>query len=457
MAHNLKVLTFGWEFPPHISGGLGTACYGLTKSLLRQGTKVLFVVPRTYGDEEIDLISGSDILIPSGELPAKGPVGAKERLYTPSAEQALVVVPVRSEIQPYTSPETALTSGISTWNYALAGHETPASDHLSAPSGKRYIFSGAYGPGLIEEVLRYGAVGAVIGAEYDFDIIHSHDWLTFPAGIAAKKASSKPLVIHVHATEYDRAASHNVNPSVVEIEQQGMQEADLIVAVSEWTRQILISKYGVSAEKISVVHNGILLEKGTQSAKKSRRRQAWPMVRQMVTFLGRVTYQKGPGYFVDAARIVLDKFPDTHFVMAGSGDLLPAMVERVAALKLSSQFHFTGFLRREQVEEVWALSDVYVMPSVSEPFGIAPLEAIQSGVPVIVSNQSGVSEVMPHVIKADFWDVEGLAGAICSVLKHKSLRTTLRKQSKTKLKEITWGEAARKLTRLFHETRSKSN
>lgn len=457
MAHNLKVLTFGWEFPPHISGGLGTACYGLTKSLLRKGTKVLFVVPRAYGDEEIDLISGSDILIPSAELPAKGGVGKQEGVYTSSPERKFVVVPVHSEIQPYTSSETTFTSDILIWNYALTGPEKPAADDIGSTSGKRYNFSGAYGPRLMEEVVRYGDIGAVIGAAYDFDIIHSHDWLTFPAGIAAKKASSKPLVVHVHATEYDRAGSHNVNPKVLEIEKQGMQEADLIVAVSDWTRQILISNYGVSAGKIAVVHNGISHEKGIQTDKKRRRRQAFPMARHMVTFLGRVTYQKGPGYFVDAARIVLDKFPDTHFVMAGSGDLLPAMIERVAALKLSSQFHFTGFLRREQVEEVWALSDVYVMPSVSEPFGIAPLEAIQSGVPVIVSKQSGVSEVMPHAIKADFWDVEGLAGAICSVLRHKSLRTTLRKQSKKKLKEITWGEAARKLTGLFHETLSKNN
>lgn len=448
MPNKLKVLTFGWEFPPHISGGLGTACYGLTKSLLKQGTEVLFVVPRARGDEEIPMISASDIFIPRDQTPEAMLSEETTSVYSLSGAREMKVLTVLSEIEPYSAPQISLSSDIEAWNYEI----TERSGGFPAVPAIRYRFTGTYGPHLLEEVRRYGEVGGAIGLQNDFDVIHAHDWLTFPAGVAAKRASSKPLVIHVHSTEYDRAGSHNVDNRVLEIERQGMEDADLIVAVSEWTKQILISKYGVKRAKIAVVHNGVMAGKRTGAHTQPLR-----IARNMVTFLGRITYQKGPHYFVEAARKVLEKFPDTHFVVAGSGDLLPAIVERVAALKLSTRFHFTGFLRSEQVNQVWALSDVYVMPSVSEPFGIAPLEAIQSGVPVIVSNQSGVSEVIHHAIKADFWDIDALAGAICSVLTHKSLVKTLRKHSKEQLKEISWDNAARKLIKLFHETRSKNN
>lgn len=439
MAKKIKVLTFGWEFPPHISGGLGTACYGLTKSLMKEGTDVLFVVPRTHGDEEIGLIDASEVYV--SHSPAEA---SNTPLETRSLKGEMQILPVASGIRPYSPPGDEPLQYLERWNYEIKA--APAGKKiLQATTERKYRFSGSYGPSLLQEVLRYADVGAVVARDYKFDFIHAHDWLTFPAGIAAKRASGKPLVIHVHATEYDRAGAQHVDVRVLAIEKEGMERADRIVAVSEWTKQIIVSKYGIKAEKVTVVHNGAIQGKYLPPLKPAR------MGENVVTFLGRVTYQKGPQYFVEAARKVLEKFPDTHFVVAGSGDMLPSMIERVASLRLSSRFHFTGFLRPAQVEQVWSVTDVYVMPSVSEPFGIAPLEAIRAGVPVIISNQSGVSEVMPHAIKADFWDTQALANAICSILRNKVLARTLKKNGKRILKDITWKKAARKLNQLYHE------
>lgn len=458
MTKKIRVLTFGWEFPPHISGGLGTACYGLTKSLLKQGIDILFVVPKAHGDEEVSLINASEVFIPRARHPDEKPRGSESREKRPAAAipgmEKMKIIPVASAIRPYTAADNPSITELEEWSYTPDATKTSTAktgyaEATGTRAEVRFRFSGSYGPNLFEEVSRYGEVGGRIGLEHDFDIIHAHDWLTFPAGIAAKKASEKPLVVHIHATEYDRAGTHDVDIRVLAIEREGMEEADRIVAVSEWTRQILVSKYGVAVEKISVVHNAVTRRKRRPANKPSR------LGKNMVTFMGRITYQKGPQYFVEAARKVLQRFPDTHFVVAGSGDLLPSMIERIAGLKLSSNFHFTGFLRGDQLDDVWSVSDVYVMPSVSEPFGITPLEAIRSGVPVIVSNQSGVSEVMPDAIKIDFWDIEALAGAICSVLRHKSLAKTLKKQSKKTLKDITWDNAARKLNNLYHEIAAK--
>ena len=437
----VKVLTFGWEFPPHISGGLGTACHGLTKALLSQGTQILFVVPRAYGDEDIDLIN-------AGEFEASDKVrsGATERLSAEGGIEKMQIIPLASGIRPYTFTDELSGPAIEEWNYAGTGREGEAQGlRLEVGSKTKYKFSGTYGPLLLREVACYAEIGAAIAGTHDFDLIHAHDWLTYPAGIAAKKISGKPLVIHVHATEYDRAREHALDSRILQIEKDGIRQADRIVAVSQWTKEILVARYGAEPGKITVIHNAALPQKRLAFEKPSR------PGRNVVTFLGRITHQKGPKYFVDAARLVLKKFPDTHFIMGGAGDLLPAMLNHVAALRLSSRFHYTGFLKGNQVDQIWSISDVYVMPSVSEPFGIAPLEAIQAGVPVIISNQSGVSEVIPDAIKVNFWDVEALASAICSVLKHKSLRATLKAESGKTIKTITWARAATSLNQLYHE------
>jgi glycosyltransferase involved in cell wall biosynthesis len=301
---------------------------------------------------------------------------------------------------------------------------------------------------LLEEVARYSEVAGALARQHSFDVIHAHDWLTYQAGIAAKEASGKPLIVHVHATEIDRAAT--VDKRVFAIECEGFEKADHIIAVSNWTKRILVSKYHIPEKKILVVHNGMIAKRLMPSLKPTR------ISKQIVTFLGRITYQKGPHYFIEAARKVLSRLPNVHFVVAGSGDLLPAMIDRVAQLRLSSRIHFTGFLKANEVERIWTISDLYVMPSVSEPFGIAPLEAIQSGVPVIISKQSGVAEVMPHAIQVDFWNVDSLANAICSVLRHKSLAKTLRKKSRKSLRHITWDVAATRINTLYHEIASQN-
>jgi glycosyltransferase involved in cell wall biosynthesis len=310
---------------------------------------------------------------------------------------------IPSSLSAYTSPaEIGSSSTISQWNYSLESGDDKTEYTTSGLSGESaarttaeikteyvqepYLFSGSYGKNLLQEVARYGQVAAQIAADHSFDIIHAHDWMTFPAGIAAKALSGKPLVVHVHATEIDRSGEH-VNPAVFAIEKEGMMNADKVITVSNWTKKIAIRDYGIDESKIEVVHNGIN-PKETAGAGRDFSPQ---LNSPVVTFLGRITHQKGPMYFVEAARKVHRQFPDVHFVVAGSGDQLPQMIERIAQEKLSDRFHFTGFLKGDDVDRVWAMSTVYVMPSVSEPFGIAPLEAIQAGVPVILSKQAGVS------------------------------------------------------------------
>lgn len=428
----MKVLMFGWEFPPHISGGLGTACMGLSKALIDEHVSLLFVVPKAYGDEAIDLINASDVTI-GEETP--------EHILEVSGVAESKVITIASGLKPYTYDEPLQTCEAWNWEYIPSFPRI-----VKVPSGgTRYTFSGKYGPSLMEEVARYADVARVIGGKYAYDVIHAHDWLTFPAGIEVKRLSGKPLVVHIHATEFDRAGDAHINEEVFAIEKRGMIEADVVVAVSQWTKDIVVEKYHIEPAKVRVIHNGIAPGEESVAAFLPR------ISDNVVTFLGRITHQKGPQYFIEAARQIHDYFPDVHFIMAGSGDLLPAMVDRVAQLKLSTRFHFTGFLKGDQVEQVWSVTDVYIMPSVSEPFGITPLEAIQAGVPVIVSNQSGVAEVMDHAVKVDFWDTAALANAIISILKHKGLSESLKVNAKKEVKTLTWKRAATQLNQLYHE------
>lgn len=427
----MTVLMFGWEFPPHISGGLGTACLGLTRSLIEEDVSVLFVVPKAHGDEGISLINASDtVMAGEGEFTSV----IIER------QQHLQKIVAPAVLTPYSAQ--APGQGIESWNWAFSPELTEV---VSVGTGMRYEFTGKYGPSLMDEVYRYAEVGAVIARRQVFDVIHAHDWLTYLAGIGAKKASGKPLVIHVHATEFDRAGESHLDQRILEIEKEGMKEADRIIAVSQWTKDIIVNKYGIEELKIQVVHNGVSPSADTQFSMLPK------ISDHVVTFLGRITHQKGPQYFIDAARKVLTYFPDAHFIMAGSGYLLPAMIDRVAQLKLASRIHFTGFLRGKQIHQVWSVTDLYVMPSVSEPFGITPLEAAQAGVPIIVSNQSGVAEVMDHAIKIDFWDTDALANAIISVFRHEALSESLKRNSKREIKSLTWSRAAKKINKLYHE------
>lgn len=473
----MKVLMFGWEFPPHISGGLGTACAGLTRALEDERVDVLFAIPKLRGGEKAyktTFINASTVPIlqkniistrqrhsttPASHFHAPAP-DYREAGVAISREGQHTLIEVPSFLSAYAIPEE-LSSPVEQWNYEFApALKDPESGNLvSGPEAgnvagqhttireikEPYKFSGTYNGNLLQEVERYATVAAEIARQYTFDVIHAHDWMTFPAGLAARKASHKPLIVHVHATEVDRSGM-NPHSAIFALEKEGMEKADKVVTVSYRTRSIAIEHYHIDPRKIEVVHNGL-----TPRDKPDDRPFVPPIGAPIVTFLGRVTHQKGPMYFVEAARKVHQQFPEVHFVVAGSGDQLPQMIERIAQVRLSGNFHFTGFLHGRDIDRTWAMSSVYVMPSVSEPFGIAPLEAIQAGVPVIVSKQAGVAEVMRHAIKVDFWNTDALADAICSILRFRSLANTLRRNGEEEIKTITWDKAARKLTTLYYE------
>jgi len=409
---------FGWEFPPHISGGLGTACFGLTRGLAHHDVNVLFVVPKAWGDENqesVRLINASDVTI-----------DIREETYKEYWDH-ISYLEIGSNLVPYASPEEFERLLEATTKKEVNGYQSLYSD--------KYEFSGKYGTNLLEEVERYALVASSIANSYDYDVIHAHDWLTYRAGVAAKKMSGKPLVVHMHATEFDRSGE-NINQIVYDIERYGMHNADLVIAVSNLTRNIVIDRYGIPPEKVVTVHNAV------EPSSKGHIEALRGVNEKVVTFLGRITFQKGPEYFVEAARRVLERDENVRFVMAGSGDLLNKMIRRVAALRIADRFHFTGFLRGDNVDKMFALSDVYVMPSVSEPFGISPLEAMRTNVPVVISKQSGVAEVLKYALKVDFWDIEALADAIYGLLHYDALSEMFKKHGKEEVDNMKWDNAA---------------
>lgn len=423
----MKVLMFGWEFPPHITGGLGTACFGLVKGLAKHGAEVVFIVPKSYGDETQDgfrLVNASDV-----ELDFTQTINQEFR-------ERISYMEVGSNLVPYIGPEE-----FERWYNEEVVEQKPA---IHSVYSKKYQFSGKYGANLMEEVSRYALVAYSIANKFDYDVIHAHDWLTYAAGVAAKKISGKPLVVHVHATEFDRSGE-NVNQMVYDIERNGMEEADRVITVSNFTRQIVIERYGIPASKVITVHNAV------EPVDRPELDDATKHVREkIVTFLGRVTYQKGPDYFVEAAHKVLQRDPNVRFVMAGSGDLLNRMIRRVAQLKMGTRFHFTGFLAGAEVDRMFAMSDVYVMPSVSEPFGISPLEAMRTNVPVVISKQSGVAEVLQHALKVDFWDIDALADAIYGILHYDALKKMFARYGKEEVDSLKWENAALKVLDVYN-------
>lgn len=419
---------FGWEFPPHITGGLGTACFGLTKGLVKHGTEVIFVVPKAFGDETKEgfrLVNASEVTLDFHQKESQ------------EFWEKIKYLEIGSNLVPYLDPEEFEKLHVSD---IKTGEEVKRSVF-----SRHFIFSGKYGPNLMEEVSRYALVASSIAQNNSFDVIHAHDWLTYPAGIAAKEITGKPLVVHVHATEFDRSGEH-VNQPVYDIERRGMTEADLVITVSNLTRQIVIERYGIDPEKVITVHNAVepVDRPGLEGVQKHVREK-------IVTFLGRVTYQKGPDYFVEAAYKVLQRDPNVRFVMAGSGDLLNRMIRRVAQLKISTKFHFTGFLAGQEVDTMFAMSDVYVMPSVSEPFGISPLEAMRSNVPVVISKQSGVAEVLQHALKVDFWDIDALADAIYGILHYDALRRMFVRYGKAEVDNLKWENAALNVIEVYNK------
>ncbi len=440
----MKVLMFGWEFPPHISGGLGTACYGLTRGLAYRDVDVVFVVPKAYGDEDQTSVS----LVGASQVPVK------QRTYKfykeikethipgwMGSREEITYIEVGSHMMPYMSPEEfeifvkeKVEKGDYHWSKVL--EESLKGQAVEEETIVKIEFTGKYGSTLLQEVANYGLVAAEIAQNQEFDLIHAHDWLTYAAGIAAKRVSGKPLVIHVHATEFDRSGE-NVNTLVFDIEKMGMEAADRIITVSNLTKNTVINKYGIDPAKVTTVYNAV-------EPYEDQDREVYEKYvdEKVVTFLGRITYQKGPEYFVEAAKLVLQKTDKARFVMAGNGDLLRKMIRYAAKLGIADKFHFTDFLRGKDVDRMFGMSDVYVMPSVSEPFGISPLEAMRSNVPVIISKQSGVSEILKHAIKIDFWDVNAMADAIFSLINYPALSEMFAKYGKEEVDNLKWENAA---------------
>ncbi len=425
----MRVLMFGWEFPPHISGGLGTACYGLTRGMASiTDLDILFVVPKAYGDEDqsrISLMGAGDVSLDMRNL--------KERSYL----NDLSYIEISSNLVPYTTPEE--------YEELVNKSENLGKRFVETKMGGKLSFTGKYGKNLYEEIANYAVVAGEIALKNRFDIIHAHDWLTYPAGIAAKRASGKPLVIHVHATDFDRSGG-KVNPTVFEIEKMGMQLADKIIAVSNLTRNTVIEKYGIHPDKLVTVYNAVDPLPDDEKLKLKR-----GINDKVVTFLGRITLQKGPEYFVQAAHKVLQKMDNVRFVMAGSGELLEKMIHWTAALGISDRFHYTGFLKGDDVSRMFSISDVYVMPSVSEPFGISPLEAMQSNVPSIISHQSGVAEILKYAFKVDFWDVDALADAIYGLLNYPSLSQMFKKHGMQEVNDMKWENSGKKVYSIYQE------
>lgn len=391
----------GWEFPPFNSGGLGTACYGITKALSSKGVKINFVMPRNAN------IKDNFLNVISTNLPK---VKIKEI-------------------------DSLLVSYMTSQNYR-----------------RRFLELGKdartfYCSNLIEEVYRYAMAAENIARKIDHDIIHAHDWMTFPAGIAAKCISGKPLIAHVHSTEYDRCAGHGVNPDVYKIERAGIESADRVIAVSKFTKDKIVKNYSINEDKVDVVYNAIYKDEFSHNSDCEAKFSFGG--KKIVLFLGRLTMHKGPDYFLCAAKKVLEKNANVIFVIAGSGDMEHQIIEQASDMGIADKVLFTGFLRNELLRKIYKMANLYVMPSVSEPFGITPLEAIASGTPVIVSKQSGVSEILDHCLKVDFWDTKEMANKILSVLANEELGDCLSGNSYKEIDKFNWDKAADQIIQIY--------
>ncbi len=417
-----KVLMLGWEFPPHNSGGLGTACEGLVKGLSKKGVKVTFVLPKTPGIgincDFADIISASKS----------------------AADSNIKLKIINANLSPYMTAESYRTSN------------------------KAFDEQNIYGKNLFEEVARYSELVKEICSKYDFDVIHAHDWMTYKAGINVKKKTGKPLVVHMHATELDRTGGNNVNQFVYDTEREGMHFADAVCPVSNYTKSKIMHHYGVPEHKIHVVHNAVDFKSFNDTDKtgsafgqcnnprNNRHNNPRDNPRsKLVLFLGRITLQKGPDYFVHAAKKVLEKDPDARFIVAGSGDMEPKIIEKAAELGIADRVLFSGFLRGSDIDRAYRMADVYVMPSVSEPFGITPLEAMKNGTPCIISKQSGVSEVIKHCLKVDFWDIDEMANKILGVLQYKALKESLSENGNNEVKKFSWNVPAQKCLDVYEK------
>jgi glycosyltransferase involved in cell wall biosynthesis len=440
----MRVFMLGWEFPPFISGGLGTACYGLTKAMSGLGTEILFVLPRPVTSPFSTHVK---LLSPRAGSPLASPV-TEFRL---DEFEHVSFRAIDSKVgDPYARPEpgrvatdrTRLSKGVAVDDEVEVA-STPNAGFVDAPA-KASTSGEHYGGDMFAEIQRYAALASEIARQESFDVVHAHDWMTFPAGLAVAGIKGVPLVVHVHSTEFDRSGV-NVDTRIYDIERRGMHGAMKVIAVSLLTKNIISHHYGVDGSKVEVVYNAVEVNGNGFDEEKYKIHKD----EKIVLFLGRITMQKGPEYFLAAAKKVLEVMDNVKFVMAGSGDMIRRTIEMAASMGIGHKVLFTGFLRGPDVERVFKMADLYVMPSVSEPFGIAPLEAMSHDVPVIVSKQSGVSEILNHALKVDFWDINEMANKIVAVLRHPPLASTLRQHGSFDVRKRTWVDAARECVDVY--------
>jgi len=416
----VKVFMLGWEFPPFISGGLGTACYGLTKAMSKLGTEIVFVLPRasqTSHSSHVKMLSAEGYI-------------TKEDC---SEFQNVHFKTIMSPLKPYASCNTNEGFGKQKRSNYISSWQCSLSEHLQN-----------YGWDIFEQVHRYAQKAVEIASVEDFDIIHAHDWMTYPAAIAVAQLSGRPFVVHVHSTEFDRSGKH-INQAIYDIERQGMHAADKIITVSNYTKNIITSRYSISPDKVEVVYNGVESNNGVFVQELPNKSD------KIVLFLGRITMQKGPEYFIAAAKKVLEKMNNVKFVMAGDGDMTHRMIEYAARLGIGHKVFFTRFLRGSDVDRAYQMADLYVMPSVSEPFGIAPLEALRHGVPVLISKQSGIAETLKNALKVDFWDINQMANKMVAVLKRSPLSRALRENGGIEIRKFRWEDSAAKVIKIYKE------
>lgn len=416
----MKILMFGWEFPPFSYGGLGTACQGIVEGLGHHDVHLTLVLPRAKSIKSKNLhIVQVDELLRNAKLNQK---------------DFAKIISMDSNLTPYITPDTYL-SQLDKGSPNAHNGKNNCNNPTNMP----------YGHNLFEEINRYANKAFIIGKKHHHHLIHAHDWLTMPAGMMAKRASEKPLISHIHATEFDRTGD-NPNQQVYDVERKGMEASDHIIAVSEFTKQKIIKHYGISPDKISVVHNAVIKEKEYSKLNPNIKKPD-----HIVLFLGRITLQKGPEYFLHMAKRVLEYEPKTKFVMAGGGDMMHYTIKLAASLGIAKNVLFAGYLSGSEIDRTYAHADLYVMPSVSEPFGITPLEAIRNGTPVLISKQSGVSEVIKNALCVDFWDTEEMANKVIAVLRHKSLKKVLIKESRSELDRISWKKQAARIYDIYQQ------
>lgn len=414
----------GWEFPPFISGGLGTACYGLTKAMDKMGMHLIFVLPKN-----------TPIHFGSSKLKT-------EKLQSCYDFKNIDFFTISSTLIPYKQPEkSAYNRNIIKFSSTqkIYSYKEKLSQHFCSTDN--------YAKDMFSEIHRFTQKTVEIARNEDFDIIHAHDWMTYPAALAVAAESGMPLVVQIHSTEFDRSGEH-VNQLVYDIERKGMHLADKVIAVSNYTRNIIINRYLVPAEKVEVVHNGIEFNQSVDLPVQDLPAKT----DKIVLFLGRITMQKGPEYFLYAAKKVLENNSNVKFIMAGDGDMLYRSIELAASLGIGHKVLFTRFLRGIDVDKTYRMADLYVMPSVSEPFGIAPLEALRNNVPVLISKQSGISEVLNNALKVDFWDINKMADKIIAVLKHPPLHKTLRENGYKEVYKFRWEDSAARISDIYENT-----